>query len=119
MQHILPRLQEGGEILNVFVLVHLGGHGGRAVPHGLVKIAEGNALAQVVPVLHAVHGKMKADIVQIPFFEMLLRNIGRGAAAEDVGVHGVSSFKYIYRAGCCGAAGAAGEGASFFRQRPA
>ena len=90
MQNILALLQKGREIRDKLVFVHLAGLGLRAFAHGLIKIREGNALAQVIGILHAVQIKMKADVMDVPLLEMLLAQICRGAAAQNVIAHGFS-----------------------------
>ena len=84
MQHVLARLQELLEVGLVLIGVHLGGLSRRAVLHGLVELIEGHGLAQIVAVQLAVQLVVEADVGNVARFKVLLAQVGRGAAADDI-----------------------------------
>ena len=87
VQHVLARLQEGGEVLHIFGHVHLTGAGVGTFRHAAVELVKRDGYAQIVGVVHAVQHEVEADIVNLPGIEMLLGQVCRGAAAENVVCH--------------------------------
>ena len=92
---VLPLLQEGGEGVHVLGHADLGGLGVRALAHPVVELFKGDALSQVVGILHPVQGIVEADVVDMNGLEMLLAQIGGGAAAQNI-AHGKSPFRFYH-----------------------
>ena len=95
MQHVLSLSQEAGEVVHVFRDVDLTGAGIRAIVHRLVEFFEGHGLSQIVGMIHAVHHKVKIDIVNISLLKMLFAQIRRRAAAENIIRHFARSLPFI------------------------
>ena len=94
MHDVLSLLQEGREGVHVLCHADLGGLGVRPVCHPGIKLLKGDALAQIVRVFHAVQRIVEADVVDMDGFEVLLAQVGGGAAAENV-AHGFKLLSFI------------------------
>ena len=82
MQNVLALLKKRGEIVHKLRDVHLRGARLGAVCHGGVKLVKRHRLAQIVRVIHAVERIVEADIRNVTLLEMLLGQVGGGAAAQ-------------------------------------
>ena len=86
---VLALLQEGREEVHILADAHLRGAGIGALGHAVVKLIKGDRLPQVVGILHTVQAVVEADIGDADRVKMLLGQISRGAASQNIG-HGES-----------------------------
>ena len=104
MQNVLALLEKRGEIVHELRNVHLRGARLGAVCHGGVKLVKRHRLAQIVRVIHAVERIVEADIRNVTLLEMLLGQVGGGAAAQyEIGhfVGLLCILRFARRAGRC------------------
>ena len=81
VQDVAPLRRDGLKIIEILRNADLRGLCIGALRHQTVKLREGDRLAQVIRVLHAVQAVVEADVADAAPGKMLLRQVGGGAAA--------------------------------------